>query len=136
MNATSSFGLENSIYQKICSKSVSSYLNRSSSGAYRWSNRQEVEISRTVQSSCRAQSIFSIQHTVEWKNYLLRTNRNKDVQKIFFLKIKLQRSKCFIQKERKKKKEACREMKPSSNRDMKNIKITARNFYFISWRSN
>ncbi|KAK6968743.1 hypothetical protein BgiMline_028631 [Biomphalaria glabrata] len=54
--------------------SLSSYLNRSSSGAYRWSNRQEVEISRTVQSSCRAQSIFSIQHTVEWNNYLLRTN--------------------------------------------------------------
>ncbi|KAK6973704.1 hypothetical protein BgiMline_024932 [Biomphalaria glabrata] len=54
-------------------KYAASYLNRSSSGAYRWSNRQEVEISRTVQSSCRAQSIFSIQHTVEWNNYLLRT---------------------------------------------------------------
>ncbi|KAK6967411.1 hypothetical protein BgiMline_027226 [Biomphalaria glabrata] len=74
MNGTSSFGLENSIYQKNMHQvSLSSYLNRSSSGAYRWSNRQEVETSRTVQSRCRAQSIFSIQHTVEWNNYLLRT---------------------------------------------------------------
>ncbi|KAK0043914.1 hypothetical protein Bpfe_026688, partial [Biomphalaria pfeifferi] len=54
-------GLKTPYIKKIYQVSLSSYLNRSSSGAYRWSNRQEVEISRTVQSRCRAQSIFSIQ---------------------------------------------------------------------------
>ncbi|KAI8747878.1 hypothetical protein BgiBS90_033067 [Biomphalaria glabrata] len=39
------------------------------------------------------------------------------------------------EKKERKKKEAWREMKPSSNRDMQNIKITTRNFYSICWRS-
>ncbi|KAK6959266.1 hypothetical protein BgiMline_036751, partial [Biomphalaria glabrata] len=88
-----------------------SYWNRSNSGAYRWSNRQEVAISRTVKSSCRAQSIFGIQHTVEWNNYLQSNYRSY-----------MSTSCCFF---------PLREMKPSSNRDMQNIKITARNFYSI-----